>query len=203
MVRLLTPIVYSTIAPSTRTRARTTTRTPSSPPTAVMLLWFGIVSAYFQCPKSSPKAARHSRKALVSSVRLLMQEEEPKTKSLESFLNKVVVQTSKAVQESARATESAVNDYVNSGWQVKKRAGQLLPEIRPNTADVVERSNQWLPPAGGAADAGAGAAGEVSEMEMRSAGAGSAIEVAASAPPAGGLATESDTQLQVDFSSEP
>ena len=165
-----------------------------------MLLSFGIVSAYFQCPKSNPKAAHgHSRKALVSSVRLLMQEEEPKTKSLESFLNKVVVQTSKAVQESARATESAVNDYVNSGWQVKKRAGQLLPEIRPNAADVVERSNQWLPPAGGAGDAGTGAAGEVSETEMRSAGAGSAIEVAASS--AGGLATEGNTQLQVDFSS--
>ena len=59
--------------------------------TAAMLLWFGLVSAYFQCPKSNPKAAHgHSRKALVSSVRLLMQEEEPKTKSLESFLNKVV-----------------------------------------------------------------------------------------------------------------
>ena len=92
-----------------------------------MLLWFGLVSAYFQCPKSNPKAAHgHSRKALVSSVRLLMQEEEPKTKSLESFLNKFVVQTSKAVQESARATESAVNDYVNSGWQVKKRGAQRL-----------------------------------------------------------------------------
>ena len=114
-----------------------------------MLLWLGIVSAYFQCPQSNPKAAHgHPRKALVSSVRLLMQEDEPKTTSLESFFNKVVVQTSKAVQESARATESALNDYVNSGWQVKKRAGQVLPEIRPNTADVVERSNQWLPSAG-------------------------------------------------------
>ena len=158
-----------------------------------MLLWLGIVSAYFQCPQSNPKAAHgHARKALVSSVRLLMQDEEPRTTSLESFFNKVVVQTSKAVQESARATESALNDYVNSGWQVKKRAGQVLPEIRPNTADVVERSNQWLPSAGGAGDAGG-----VSEPEMRSAGAGSAIEVSAS--PAGSLATEADNaQLQVD-----
>ena len=169
-----------------------------------MLLWLGIVSAYFQCPQSNPKAAHgHARKALVSSVRLLMQEDEPKTTSLESFFNKVVVQTSKAVQESARATESALNDYVNSGWQVKKRAGQVLPEIRPNTADVVERSNQWLPSAGGAGeaggagDAGTGAAGGVSEPEMRSAGAGSAIEVSAS--PAGSLATEADNaQLRVD-----
>ena len=164
-----------------------------------MLLWLGIVSAYFQCPQSNPKAAHgHARKALVSSVRLLMQDEEPRTTSLESFFNKVVVQTSKAVQESARATESALNDYVNSGWQVKKRAGQVLPEIRPNTADVVERSNQWLPSAGGAGDAGTGAAGGVSEPEMRSAGAGSAIQVSAS--PAGSLATEADNaQLQVDF----
>ena len=163
-----------------------------------MLLWLGIVSAYFQCPQSNPKAAHGpARKALVSSVRLLMQDEEPRTTSLESFFNKVVVQTSKAVQESARATESALNDYVNSGWQVKKRAGQVLPEIRPNTADVVERSNQWLPSAGGAGDAGTGAAGGVSEPEMRSAGAGSAIEVSAS--PAGSLATEADNaQLQVD-----
>ena len=106
------------------------------------MLWLGILCAHFQCPTSSPRAAYgHSRKA-VSSVRLLMQEDKTKP-SLETFLNKVVVQTSKAVQESARATESAVNDYVNSGWQVKKRAGQLLPEIRPNAADIGERRSRW------------------------------------------------------------
>lgn len=47
----------------------------------------------------------------------------------------------------AKAAEDAAESWVNSGWQVKKRAGQVIPEIRPNAEDVTERVTPYLSPA--------------------------------------------------------
>lgn len=46
----------------------------------------------------------------------------------------------------AKAAEEAADSWVNSGWQVKKRAGQIVPEIRPNAIDISERSTPYIKP---------------------------------------------------------
>ena len=52
----------------------------------------------------------------------------------------------------------AADQWVNSGWQLQKRAGQPLPEIRPNAASVAGKANAWLPAEGGEAAAAGGSA---------------------------------------------
>ena len=51
-----------------------------------------------------------------------------------------------AAEETAKVASDAADQWVNNGWQVKKRAGQVLPEIRPNTQNVEAKATQWLEP---------------------------------------------------------
>ena len=88
----------------------------------------------------------------------------------------------RGVETAAKGVKETTESYINSGWQVKKRAGQLIPEIRPNAVDVQARSE-------GIASLGA-AAVDVPAVEGG---------LARPAPPGGGALTQSDGEMADEF----
>ena len=42
------------------------------------------------------------------------------------------------------AAEQAKDNWINGGWQIKKRQGKVLPEIRPNANDIGERTLKYM-----------------------------------------------------------
>ena len=91
--------------------------------------------------------------------------------------------------------------WLNSGWSVKKRAGQWLPEVRPNSEDIAMR----LAPADAPARATAGGEGEVLdaidvEITVPTAANGaSAAPADLQAARRSGLAEVTSANLQTDF----
>ena len=49
-----------------------------------------------------------------------------------------------AAEDTAKAANEAADQWKNKGWQVEKRAGQILPEIRPSTDSAEETPSNWL-----------------------------------------------------------
>jgi chromosome segregation ATPase len=49
-----------------------------------------------------------------------------------------------AAEQTAKAAEKAAGDWAEAGWQVKKRPGQLVPEIRPNAQAVDSKASHLL-----------------------------------------------------------
>jgi len=98
----------------------------------------------------------------------------------EKFLGSVI----KVAEEAGNAATDAIDDYVNKGWQVKKRAGSVLPEVRPNSKVVDDKAAKWLdtdeangaakpapatPPIGSAPTGLAGATGELAMVDQKAA----------------------------------
>ena len=65
----------------------------------------------------------------------------PAVRSLEVFVGSLL----QAAEGATKVASQAADQWVNSGWQLQKRAGQPLPEIRPNAASVAGKANAWLP----------------------------------------------------------
>jgi len=110
----------------------------------------------------------------------LMQQSEPPPKKKDSMLSLMGTMMI-GLESAAAAAKLSTDNYINSGWQVKKRAGQLMPEIRPNAVDVQQQSERL---AGGVATP-----------------AGGATSALAPTPPsaAGGALAQTDAELAQDF----
>jgi len=78
----------------------------------------------------------------------------PAVRSLEVFVGSLL----QAAEGATKVASQAADQWVNSGWQLQKRAGQPLPEIRPNAASVAGKANAWLPAEDGEAAAAGGSA---------------------------------------------
>lgn len=99
---------------------------------------------------------RHSRVACGGRGLALMQQSPPPRPTREDGLKLSDTQRNEAEKLAegaasffgglAKAAEEAADSWVNSGWQVKKRAGQIVPEIRPNAIDISERSTPYIKP---------------------------------------------------------
>ena len=53
-------------------------------------------------------------------------------------------EVNKLAQQAADQASKAAQDWKDSNWQLKKRPGQILPEIRPNAIGVTQTSNAIL-----------------------------------------------------------
>lgn len=92
--------------------------------------------------------------------RLPLMQQQPKPKNAASFFEGLV----QVAEKAAEAAEDAADTWINSGWQVKKRAGQVLPEIRPNARSISDQTTAYLSPptdAGSNADVAVDAGGLV------------------------------------------
>ena len=110
----------------------------------------------------------------------------PAGTGFEKFLGGLI-QTAEVV---GKAASEAADEYVNGGWQVKKRAGSILPEVRPNSQVLDDKAVRWLkdelangestpavpaPPPASAAPIGsaptglAGATGELAMVDQKAA----------------------------------
>ncbi|KAL1514942.1 hypothetical protein AB1Y20_004018 [Prymnesium parvum] len=111
-------------------------------------------------PRSTPPHPRASRRAV-------MQQNPPPPKGGLTEAEKLAGSAASFFGGLAKAAEEAADTWVNSGWQVKKRAGQIVPEIRPNAVDVTQRAAPFLSPekaglgGGGGGLAAAGANGSL------------------------------------------
>ena len=86
----------------------------------------------------------------------------PGQKNLEVFFGTVL----KVTEEATKAATEAADQYLNTGWQVKKRSGQLFPEIRPNAANVDTKVAQVVPDMLGMA----GPSGSLAQVETQATG---------------------------------
>lgn len=99
---------------------------------------------------------------------------------------------------------TSTDNWLNSGWSVKKRAGQWVPEVRPNSEDIAMRlaPSQDAPPAW-LGDAGAGGEyGETIDVQVaahQADGAATGGLVSMEAARKDGLAVVSSANLQGDF----
>ena len=76
---------------------------------------------------------------------LMVMQPEKETPPTGPVLESVLANVMKVAETASEAAGSAANNWINSGWQVKKRAGQVLPEIRPNAASLGDRAALLLP----------------------------------------------------------
>ena len=152
-----------------------------------MLATLPLCPGYVPCPTTAPAAARWpadvscagASRAAVARRATLLSMQEPQQKNDAWW--KAGIQTAELLGTMVDEAKKATDSYINSGWQVKKRAGQVLPEIRPNAADIGERSTeQWLP-----------------SDDETPAGVGGAIAPVPSGD--GALSTVTDGQLQGQF----
>jgi len=87
------------------------------------------------------------RPALMHRSCLAMQSPPPPpapSKSLEGFVSSLI----QVAEDAGKAASEAADQWVNSGWQVKKRAGKVIPEIRPNSPNVGNNAVQYFPTEG-------------------------------------------------------
>lgn len=99
----------------------------------------------------------------------------------------------KTAEEASKAASDAADQWVNTGWELKKRAGQVIPEVQP-TADPANAQAVAASPPGNDAEAPSspvqlglmGASGSLAQMEDQA----SAL-----------LATEGAVELQAEFCS--
>ena len=87
-----------------------------------------------------------ARPAISTRTTVALMQQQPRKPSFDN-LEKGVQVAQGLFEGMVKASQDAADNWVNSGWQVKKRAGQFVPEIRPNAIDVSERTTQWLPQA--------------------------------------------------------
>ena len=134
-----------------------------------------------------------------------------------SALELLLGNMAKAAETATQAAGEAADNWINSGWQVflsshglraracdggarlpqvKKRAGQVIPEIRPNAVDVKQRSDKWLRASGDSGGAGLRSADRSAASSSASAAEAGALDPAASAS----LANQSEEQLQAELS---
>ena len=102
-----------------------------------------------------------------------------------------------AAEGASKAATDAADQWVNSGWQLKKRSGRIIPEIRPNANNVGNMATQWLPSEEVASDAEANGV-TTTPIEVGLAGpSGSLAKVDAQASAI--LSSESAIELQGEF----
>ena len=134
-------------------------------------------------------------RSVLSSRRPLevrMQEPEPKKKPALVEAEKLANGAAVFFGGLAKAAEDAADTWVNSGWQVKKRAGQVIPEIRPNALDIGERTTEYLAlpadgeapaPSNGEATPGGGLSVDAGTSAALTTPQADALSVRAPAPP--------------------
>ena len=109
-----------------------------------MLHWLVRLSSLAVAASFLPPTVRSD----ISSRRVsgfAMQQQQPKPEALREA-EKLAESAATFFGGLAKVAEDAADSWVNSGWQVKKRAGQALPEIRPNAVDISKRTTEYLVP---------------------------------------------------------
>jgi len=165
-------IVHDSVNTSTGAQSQ-----PGKTLDATKLAFAGFVS-----PVAAKPAQLRVAASPISPIAMKAPQEAPE-KVMDDLL-RAGLQAGGFLSNMAGEAKKASENWVNAGWQVKKRAGQVLPEIRPNAADIGERTNSFL------ADSTEGASPPVT------------VDVTAINPQSrasSALSTISDSQLQGDF----
>ena len=99
------------------------------------------VSAYLLTPSPFlPRAAVAPKIISRCSLRVEMMAEPEPASGFERFVGTLL----QVAEDATKAAGEAVDDYVNAGWQVKKRAGSALPEIRPSATNIERKAERYL-----------------------------------------------------------
>ena len=88
------------------------------------------------CARPPPRAARP----------IMQQREPPPPQSPATIFESLFAGMTEVAEKAVEQTQQGIDTWVNSGWQLKKRAGKAFPEITPNAVDVSARSSKVLLP---------------------------------------------------------
>ena len=106
---------------------------------ALLIAFLSVASSSVVRPAPTFAPACAVRRAATCAI--TMQAPSPKEATgLEKFVGGLL----QVAEDASKAASEAADDWVNAGWQVKKRAGQVIPEVRPTTQNLEAKVTKYV-----------------------------------------------------------